>query len=128
MDFYKRLLSVKAIQGLSWGDIGRTIDKEATTMRIAVSRKSLSILEQREIEKMFLSENEPNDVNNDTYEGDYGNLKPMPIKELAFRVSLREEELMKENAFSNIIEKKVLERLLELKAPEEYKQYLKTKD
>ncbi len=53
MDFYQRLLSYKAVNKMSWGQIGSHINKEQATIRIAVNRKSLSELEKKELEKLF---------------------------------------------------------------------------
>jgi len=54
LEFYNKLISYKALNRLSWGDLGRVIDKEPATIRIAVNRKSLTNLEQKEFEKLFV--------------------------------------------------------------------------
>lgn len=53
LDFYSKLLSYKAVNKLSWGQLGQVIEKEPATIRIAVNRKSLTKLEQNEFEKLF---------------------------------------------------------------------------
>lgn len=60
MNFYEKLLSYKAINKLSWSDIGDVVDKEQAAIRIAVSRESLSKLEIKEIEKKFFNEQDVN--------------------------------------------------------------------
>lgn len=56
MNFYEKLLSYKAINKLSWSDIGVVVNKEQAAIRIAVTRESLSKLEIKELEKKFFSE------------------------------------------------------------------------
>ncbi|MFC4636666.1 hypothetical protein ACFO3O_22365 [Dokdonia ponticola] len=60
MNFYEKLLSYKALNKLSWKDIGDIIGKEQATIRIAVRRESLSDLEIREIEEKFFKEQNSN--------------------------------------------------------------------
>ncbi|MFC4632977.1 hypothetical protein ACFO3O_03615 [Dokdonia ponticola] len=63
MNFYEKLLSYKALNKLSWKEIGDIIGKEQATIRIAVTRESLSELEIREIENIFFKD-QNSDIDN----------------------------------------------------------------
>jgi len=54
MDFYEKLKVVKTVKKLTWTDIGKVIDKKEAAIRIAFDRQSLSELERKELEKIFV--------------------------------------------------------------------------
>ena len=57
MDFYEKLTIEKAKRKLNNKALGKVIDMEGEAFRMAVTRKSLSALQIREIEKFFDSHN-----------------------------------------------------------------------
>jgi len=124
MDFYDKLLSYKAVNKLSWSDIGSVINKEQATMRIAVNRKSLSELEIRELEKKFFSvinyenENAINKVSepNESYPGN--------IHKLAYESILFFDELMTVEQYKNFFNNKLDLELDKFKDLEALKKYI----
>lgn len=48
-EFYKKMLSKKALNKLKWRDIGNVVSKAESTIRTAFDRRSLSPLEIREL-------------------------------------------------------------------------------
>ncbi|KAB8153360.1 hypothetical protein EZY14_009005 [Kordia sp. TARA_039_SRF] len=116
MDFYERILAAKALQKLSWADIGSKINMKEAAMRVAVKRKSLSELEIKELEKYFLSENKYDvDSTEEKIENQFIIVanKKIPLKEFALAAAVNVELLKKEPVFYNtlIVESlKIMER------------------
>jgi hypothetical protein len=70
MDFYEKLKGVKSVKKLTWTEIGAVVNKKEAAIRIAFDRKSLTQLERKELENIFVKFYDEDDYRNKLREQD----------------------------------------------------------
>lgn len=118
MDFYEKLLSYKALNKISWPKIGKIIDMEQATIRMAVDRKSLSNLQKKALEEHFnltkkmgfsKNDNEVIRVLSDKFEG-------ISVDEVARYVAAIQDDLSDNDFFKMFIQNKAKDIAIEILA------------
>ncbi len=111
MDFYGKLASFKADNGLTFEDLGKPLNLKKDAMRMAVNNKKLNPLQVKELTRYFRLDNE---VEDSFFESVKDIALKEKIRDFGQFFSENEKEVLKNPTVSNIIEKQVAKRLLKL--------------
>lgn len=111
MDFYGKLASFKADNGLTFEDLGKPLNLKKDAMRMAINNKKLNPLQIKELTRYFRLDNE---VEDSFFESVKDIALKEKIRDFGQFFSENEKEVLKNPTVSNIIEKQVAKRLLKL--------------
>lgn len=131
-DFYEQLIAYKSVNKMSYEDLGALIGKSGDAMRMAVKRRSLSVLEIERIEQEFDETNKnftnEQDLVNELEEAefeyeeakkDYKVKSYKELVELMLRVVANFDEMKDEKIIQNLFTIERLKAELKLKKERE---------
>lgn len=121
MDFYDKLLFHKVTEKISYKELGKTVHMTADAIRMAIERRSLSLLQKGRLQEVYNFGNEQRDDLNETpvnYKTGLEKYHPLEIVEYIYKKKdsffslLSFRELVKDD----LLDKKVLELEEEIKS------------